>query len=86
MRSRNDRLRARRAEGVHLRQLGLEFGLSHVQVARILRESGGDPLASEDDLLRERDRLNDRIAADTRRLAVVEQELEALRIDRILGL
>lgn len=92
---RNRRLRDRRAQGVSHRRLAREFRIHRTRVRQILLETGGDPLAHElgdlavaqvVDLERERDRLQDRIRSDRRRLRLVTEELEVRRIDRLLDL
>lgn len=92
---RNRKLRETRARGMSLRRLARRFGINLAQVQRILATTGGDPLAfelddlaraPEADLVRERERLQDRIRSDRRRLRFVSEELEARRTNRILGL
>lgn len=92
---RNRRLRARRAQGWSQRRLAREFRITQTRVVQILATTGGDPLATElsdlaaqnvVDLERERDRLQDRIRTDRRRLRMVLDEIDARRINGILGL
>lgn len=94
---RNARLRRRRSSGASLRALARSFSITVTQVRRVLEATGGDPLRSTSggadlagmtiiDLERERIRLADRIAADRRRLRLVDDELDVRRTDRVLGL
>ncbi len=90
--SRNARLRRRRATGHSLRRLAREFGVSATRVVQVLRETGGDPLATGDaeamatrDLEAECVILRQRIEADRGSLREYEDILEARRTDRILG-
>lgn len=89
---RNRKLREMRGHGWSHRRLARQFGIHRTRVRQILLETGGDPLARDLaaapvlDLERERDRLQDRIRADRRRLRSVLDELDSRRTDAILGL
>lgn len=91
---RNRRLLDDRARGLSHRRLARKYRLSRTRVQQVLR-TVGDPLACElrdlavapqADLERERDRLQDRIRNDRRRLRMVLEELSSRDTDRILGL
>ena len=96
MTTRNSLIRRRRAEGWSQRRIAREFHISRARVTHILDRTGGDPIndrhddklraASIDDIRTEIRRLRDRIAADRRRLRVLQDELEVRNTDRVLGL
>jgi transcriptional regulator with XRE-family HTH domain len=95
---RNRRLRERRANGQSTRQLAKAFRLSQMQVRRILADTGGDPLAgtmadlakmTDEQLEREAQMREDRIASDRRRLRLLREELQvradSALVDRLTG-
>lgn len=93
--SRNDQVRTRRTEHASLSTIAREFGVTKHRIAEILEHTGGDPLrplrtadlatATVFDLGRERPRLAGRVRSDLGRLLAIDEELEARRVDRILG-
>jgi hypothetical protein len=96
--SRYRQVAAMRAEGMTFEEIGAVIGRTGERARQIL-EAGPPQLdglmrtAAELDLIRRRSELRDRIVAQTAawratrtRLREVEEELEARRIDRILGL
>ncbi len=93
MTARDERIHALRAQGLTVRQIAAEVGLSHARVVQVLGrerrtldelEAG---LRGElADLIAERERITTRIAAVRRALARIESEREVAAIDRMLGL
>ena len=81
-------VRQRRTGRESIRRIAHDFGISPTRVRQILADTGGDPAVmhgTDADLERERDRLQDRIRADRKRLRLVIEELESRETDRILG-
>ena len=90
--ARNAAILEDRRRNASLRAIAGRFGLSVTRVVQLVNEGRVDPVfearradLSERELRRYRSRLEERIASDMRRLAIVEEELEVRRIDRLAG-